>query len=139
MKMNIFTIYAFIILITNYNLTFLYAREPDPNYKFSGIKAPESPYKNTWSAFQTDLFSGSFSYTFNIDTPPGTNGLTPKITLGYNSHSAKSRPGWVGMGWEMPHSYIQRDVEYTRKDTSNDTFDLYLNGSKHDLVQGYLS
>ncbi len=111
-----------------------FARDLDPNYKFGGIKAPESPYKNTWSAFQTDLFSGSFSYNFNIEVPPGTNGFAPKITLSYNSHSAKGRPGWLGSGWEIPQSYIQRDIEYTRKNTADDTFDLYLNGAKHDLV-----
>ncbi|MDM8557034.1 toxin TcdB middle/N-terminal domain-containing protein, partial [Desulfococcaceae bacterium HSG7] len=123
-----------IVIFGTLFLSNVIARETDPNYKFAGIKSPESPYKNTWSAFQTDLFSGSFSYTFNIDVPPGTNGLAPEIAIGYNSHSAKSRAGWTGMGWDIPHSYIQRDVEYTRKDTSDDTFDLYLNGSKHDLV-----
>jgi len=105
-----------------------------PNYKFSGVKAPESPYKNTWSAFQTNLFSGSFSYQYNIIVPPGTNGLQPKITLSYNSHSARGKSGWAGSGWEIPLNYVQRDIEYTRKETSDDTLDLYLNGGKHDLV-----
>jgi len=89
-----------------------------PNYKFSGVKAPESPYKNTWSAFQTNLFSGSFSYQYNIIVPPGTNGLQPKITLSHNSHSARGKSGWAGSGWEIPLNYIQRDIGYTRKDTS---------------------
>nr|WP_207683521.1 toxin TcdB middle/N-terminal domain-containing protein [Desulfonema magnum] len=114
-----------------------HAGDPSPidlSYKFSGVKAPESPYKNTWGAFQTDLFSGSFGYQYKIEAPPGTNGLAPEISLAYNSHSAKGKSGWVGAGWDIPLSYIQRDIEYTRKDTSDDTFDLYLSGSKHDLV-----
>lgn len=126
------TLYLSIILLIFLGQS--WAREIDPNYKFAGIKAPESPYKNTWSAFQTDLFSGSFSYNFNIDVPPGTNGMAPKITVSYNSHSAKGRPGWVGMGWEIPLSYVQRDIEYTRKDANDDTFDLVLDGAKRDLV-----
>ena len=40
----------------------------------------------------------------------------------------------MGSGWSIPSSYIQRDIEYSRADTDNDTFDLYLNGAKHDLV-----
>ncbi|MBI5676157.1 MAG: VCBS repeat-containing protein [Nitrospirae bacterium] len=111
-----------------------HADDLDPHYKFSGVKSPDSPYKNTWGAFQTNLFSGSFTYDYKIAVPPGTNGLAPEITLSYNSHSAKGKAGWVGSGWEIPLSYIQRDIEYTRKDTSDDTFDLFLDGAKHDLV-----
>ena len=66
--------------------------------------------------------------------PPGTNGLTPKLSLSYNSHSTKGKPGWVGAGWEIPLSYVQRDIEYTRRDTRDDTFYLHLDGAKHDLV-----
>ena len=111
-----------------------YAANLDPNYKFAGVKAPESPCKNTWSDFQTNLFSGSFGYQYKIVAPSGTNGLAPDISISYNSHSAKGKAGWVGFGWDIPADYIQRDIEYTRKDTSDDTFDLYLNGAKHDLV-----
>lgn len=112
-----------------------YAYDIDPYYKFSGVKPPESPLKNTWGAFQTDLYSGSFSYEYKIDVPPGTNGLTPQVSLRYNSHSAKGKAGWVGAGWEIPLSYIQRNIQYTRKTTSDDTFELYLDGAKHDLVK----
>jgi len=103
-------------------------------YKFSGVKAPDSPYKNTWGAFHTDLFSGSFGYEYKFNLPPGTNGFAPKLSLRYNSHSAKGKAGWVGFGWEIPANYIQRDINYTRKDTSDDKFELYLDGAKHDLV-----
>lgn len=112
----------------------VFADDLDPHYKFSGVKAPASPYKNTWGAFQTDLFSGSFSYQYKFEVPPGTNGLAPELSIGYNSHSAKGKAGWVGAGFEIPLSYIQRDIEYTRKDIADDTFDLFLEGAKHDLV-----
>lgn len=111
-----------------------HADDLDPHYKFSGVQAPASPYKNTWGAFQTDLFSGSFSYNYKIEVPPGTNGLAPKLSIGYNSHSAKGKAGWVGAGWDIPQSYIQRDINFTRKDTDDDKFELYLDGAKHDLV-----
>ncbi len=111
------------------------ADDLDPHYKFSGVKAPESPYKNTWGAFQTNLFSGSFGYDYKISVPPGTNGLEPKLSITYNSHSARGKASWVGAGWDIPLSYIQRDIEYTRKDTIDDSFDLYFDGAKHDLVR----
>ncbi|WP_207689604.1 toxin TcdB middle/N-terminal domain-containing protein [Desulfonema limicola] len=126
--------YIVCLLFICFFLSFAWSRDLDPNYKFSGVKAPESPYKNTWSAFQTDKFTGSFGYDFNFEAPPGTNGLTPKITIVYNNQSAKGKADWVGAGWNMPLSYVQRDIEYTRTDTSDDTFDLFLSGSKHDLV-----
>jgi len=110
------------------------ADDLDPHYKFSGVKAPNSPYKNTWGAFQTNLFSGSFGYNYKIEVPPGTNGLAPNLPISYNSHSARGKAGWVGAGWDIPLSYIQRDIEYTRKDTSDDSFDLFQEGAKHDLV-----
>ena len=106
----------------------------DPHYKFSGVQALASPYKNTWSDFQTDMFTGAFTYNYKIVTPPGTNGLTPQVTINYNNQSAKGKAGWVGSGWEVPQSYIQRDIQYTRTDTSDDTFDLYLDGTKYTLV-----
>jgi YD repeat-containing protein len=111
-----------------------FAYDIDPHYKFSGVKSPDSPLKNTWGAFQTDLFSGSFSYEYKIDVPPGTNGLAPKMSIGYNSHSAKGKAGWVGAGWDIPLGYIQRNIQYTRKEISDDTFELYLDGAKHDLI-----
>jgi len=126
--------FFFLWLLSFLSTPFCLAYDIDPHYKFSGVKSPESPYKNTWGAFQTNLFSGSFGYDYKIEVPPGTNGLTPKLTISYNSHSAKGKSGWVGSGWDIPLSYIQRDIEYTRKDTADDTFDLFLEGAKHDLV-----
>jgi len=126
--------YLIFVLVMLSTTSILYAADLDPHYKFSGVKAPTSPYKNTWGAFQTDLFSGSFSYNYKIEAPPGTNGLAPKLSISYNSHAAKGKAGWVGAGWDIPQSYIQRNIQYTRKNTGDDTYELYLDGAKHDLV-----
>ena len=98
------TIIAISLFVTLLGILPIHAEDTPPvapNYKFAGIKPPESPYKNTWSAFQTDLFSGSFSYQYNIVVPPGRNGFQPKITLSYNSHTARGqgRMGGSGMGY----------------------------------------
>jgi YD repeat-containing protein len=131
---KLFKTVILLLSIIGLSLPLSYADDLDPHYKFSGVKAPDSPYKNTWGAFQTDLYSGSLGYEYKIEVPPGTNGLKPDISIRYNSHSAKGKAGWVGAGWEIPLSYIQRNIQYTRKDTSDDTFELYLDGAKHDLV-----
>ncbi len=49
--------------------------------------------KNVWKAYQTSLFSGSYIYNYKIELPPGTHGLTPQLSISYNSFlSAISRP-----------------------------------------------
>ena len=90
--------------------------------------------RTVWNAYQTPLFSGSYNHAYKIDLPPGTHGLTPNPALLYNSFLAKNAAGWVGAGWEIPLNFIQRDIAETLQDTSDDTFDLILQGAKHDLV-----
>lgn len=126
--------FIFAIILTGIISITSYSEGLDPHYKFSGVKAPDNPYHNTWGAFQTNFFSGSFGYNLKIEVPPGINGLSPGLIISYNSQSAKGKTGWVGAGWDILLNYIQRDIEYSRKDISDDTFDLFLQGAKHDLV-----
>uniref|UniRef100_UPI004056EA5E toxin TcdB middle/N-terminal domain-containing protein n=1 Tax=Candidatus Electronema sp. TaxID=2698783 RepID=UPI004056EA5E len=107
--------------------------EFDYHYKFSAAAKPETRLQNIWGAWQTDLNSGAFGYSFDLETPPGTAGLKPKLQLTYNSQAAQSKAGWTGAGWELPIPYIQRDIEHTKTDASDDSFDLIMDG-KHDLV-----
>lgn len=127
-----------LIVLTIVNIWSIgYADDLDLQYKFSGVKAPDSPYKNTWGAYQTDLFSGSFNYDYKIEVPPGTNGLVPKLSISYNNQNAKGKAGWVGAGWEIPLTYIQRNIQYNRKNNPQltaHTFELYVEAAKHDLV-----
>ncbi|MCI5131859.1 MAG: hypothetical protein D3904_10105, partial [Candidatus Electrothrix sp. EH2] len=114
--------------------TFLHAAEEyDYHYRFSAAAKPETHFKNIWGAWQTDLNSGSFGYSFDIEVPPGTIGLQPSLQLVYNSQAAQSKAGWTGAGWDLPIPYIQRDIEYSKTDPSDDTYDLHMDG-KHDLV-----
>ena len=79
-----------------------------------------------WNAYQTPLFSGSYSHGYRIDLPPGTRGVTPPLSLSYNSFLAGNKRGWAGAGWEIPTSYVQKNT--------NGTFSLFLAGARHDLV-----
>jgi hypothetical protein len=82
--------------------------------------------KKVWNAYQTSVFSGSYNYGYNIDLPPGTRGMTPQLSVSYNSFLAKNKAGWIGAGWEIPVSYVQTNTD--------GIFSLILNGAKHDLV-----
>ncbi len=88
----------------------------------------------TIDSFQVDLFTGAANYSYMIEVPPGTCNFSPNFAVTYNSGRSNGEATIVGLGWDINLSYIQRDVEFTAGDTSDDTFDLYLNGRKYDLV-----
>jgi RHS repeat-associated protein len=57
--------------------------------------------------FSTDLSSGALTSNLPITIPDGPGGLTPPVSLTYNSesvneqHSYSSAAGWVGEGWNL--------------------------------------
>jgi hypothetical protein len=57
--------------------------------------------------FETDLSAGALSAGIPLDLPAGPGGLTPPLTLAYNSsgvsdqHNAQGAAPWVGEGWSM--------------------------------------
>ncbi|MCP3921494.1 MAG: hypothetical protein GY714_02800, partial [Desulfobacterales bacterium] len=48
----------------------------------------------------TNLSSGTASYGVSIEVPPGRNGLTPEVSLSYNSGSSN---GFLGIGWALSY------------------------------------
>ncbi|MFA4835693.1 MAG: RHS repeat-associated core domain-containing protein [Dehalococcoidia bacterium] len=86
-------------------------------------------------ASQVDLHSGTASYGYPIELPPGSGGFTPKLELTYNSGVAdemknKREVGsWVGIGWTLELGSISYDP-------SGNRYYLKLNGTSHKLVQG---
>src|ERR1035437_1434722 len=79
--------------------------------------------QRTWNIYQTFNFSGSSKFGYKIELPSGTHGITPPLSLSYNSYLANNNPGWAGAGWDIPQSYVQTNT--------NGTFSLFLNGAKH--------
>lgn len=70
--------------------------------------------------------SGDFTYSFPLALPPGTNGLTPKLTLVYNSSRGN---GPLGLGFYIPElKTISRDSTFPIKFGPDDQF--ALNGEK---------
>lgn len=70
-----------------------------------------APSSNPPLSFQTNEFTGSFSYSLPIELPPARAGAMPSLALSYTSGGAN---GWIGVGWDLDVGYIERD---TRKGT----------------------
>lgn len=83
---------------------------------------------------RTDLFTGSFRYTYDIEVPPGVNELQPALSILYSSQRTASVPDILGTGWDITESFIQRDVNSTVNNLSDDKFTLIFDGSSYELV-----
>ncbi|HSW87828.1 MAG TPA: FG-GAP-like repeat-containing protein [Candidatus Saccharimonadales bacterium] len=116
---------SFLVIFISSSLSAFAALDPLPAY--------HTPY-NYQEKYTTDLFSGSASYAYPIKVPKGTNDLTPDISLSYSSGNARGFVQRFGMGWELSQDYVERDVNYTPNDTSDDKFKLHFKGSVYDLV-----
>ena len=85
--------------------------------------------------FDTSLFTGSFIYSYPIETVAGKGGLEPKISFTYSSSSGlKGTYGSLGSGWSLNDNCIIRDVRHSPENTSDDRFILTLDGSSYELI-----
>lgn len=104
-----------------------------------GVAPPKidaGPIKNiriSGKEYRTDLFTGSASYTHDIDVVPGINGFEPGVRLYYN-HQNTGQPWEVGTGWSLSRSEIIRDINGTRANTADDYLRITLNGISERLV-----
>ena len=64
---------------------------------------PDTPHGNF---DQLPMFTGTATHRYELQIPPGTNGMAPKLALVYRSTNGN---GWFGVGWEMEGlAYIER-------------------------------
>ncbi|NQV08569.1 VCBS repeat-containing protein, partial [Candidatus Woesearchaeota archaeon] len=84
--------------------------------------------------YESNLFTGSASYSYSIQVPTGVNAVQPRITLSYNHHSTNSISDMLGTGWSLNTNYIERDINYTRDSISDDFFKLRMGGVSSKLV-----
>lgn len=92
------------------------------------------PFTMGGSDYVTNLFSGSATYSYSLEVPPGRNSLEPKIALLYN-HQNKRAVSELGNSWALSIvSYIYRDGNGTVSDLTDDAFTLILNGLNIKLV-----
>lgn len=74
------------------------------------LSVPRGPgsVEGLGEAFQVNLNTGSATETIVLKLPPGTGGMTPKLSLAYDSGRGN---GAVGLGWGLGLSSIQRQTE----------------------------
>lgn len=81
--------------------------ETDSNiagHKIDGVSPPE-PIKR--GDLNVDNINGNLNYSYKIKVPEGRKGLTPDISLNYNSDD-KSNSSIFGYGWSISIPYIER-------------------------------
>ncbi len=98
------------------------------------------PYLPNVQSAEPNLFLGASTASYDLQVPPGRNGLAPKLSLSYSSASvdmmdAYQQGSFVGTGWSFSTSYIARDLRNTLGG-ADDVFSLVMNGSGYDLVKG---
>src|SRR3989344_4497165 len=88
------------------------------------------PKLETFGQYETELFPGAGTYSYEIKVPLGTRGLQPSVALIYNSQSALQRPGILGNGWSLAENYIMRNVNHPVDNADDDYFVLVLGDSR---------
>ncbi len=56
-----------------------------------------------------DQSTGALVYEYPIELPAGRAGMTPELTLRYNSRNVTKPDSIAGLGWEISIPYIQRE------------------------------
>lgn len=56
-----------------------------------------------------DQSTGALVYEYSIGLPPGRAGMTPELSLRYNSRNLMRPDSIAGLGWEISVPYIQRE------------------------------
>ncbi|MFJ5609213.1 polymorphic toxin-type HINT domain-containing protein [Streptomyces sp. NPDC093221] len=95
--------------------------------------------------------SGDFSWSYAMQAPPSAGGPAPSVALTYDSQSVDGRlpstnnqPSWVGEGFDLPTSYIERSYDSCDDDGqakkydecwANDNATLVLNGKSTPLIK----
>ena len=84
-------------------------------------------------ASQVNLHSGTATFNYPLELPPGPGGFKPKLELTYNSGSVdemkdkRSVGSWVGIGWSLHFGKITCD-------SSTGQYFLDLNGASYKLI-----
>ncbi|MGW1278876.1 RHS repeat-associated core domain-containing protein [Streptomyces tsukubensis] len=107
---------------------------------------PLSP-SATWSGGGSN---GDFTWSYPMDVVPAPAGPAPSVSIGYSAQSIDGRtsstsaqPSWIGEGFDLPTSYIERSYASCEDDGQDKKYDLcwkednasiVLNGKSSTLV-----
>ncbi|WP_328912232.1 MULTISPECIES: RHS repeat domain-containing protein [unclassified Streptomyces] len=106
----------------------------------------------SWSAGGS---SGDFSWSYPLAVPPAAAGPAPNLAIDYDSQSVDGRlpstnnqPSWIGEGFNLPASYIERSYDSCDDDGqskkydecwANDNATIVLNGKATPLIKDQTS
>jgi RHS repeat-associated protein len=95
--------------------------------------------------------NGDFTWSYPLGAVPAPAGKTPSLSIGYSAQSVDGRtsstsaqPSWVGEGFDLPTSYIERSYGACEDDGQDGKFDqcwkednasVVLNGKSSPLVK----
>lgn len=96
----------------------------------AGASGPTGDYTATplspSATWQAGGQNGSFTWSYPLRVPPGVNGPTPQLGIGYDSGSVDGRtastnnqPSWVGDGFSLESGYVERRYVPCREDSKN--------------------
>ncbi|MBA2806747.1 hypothetical protein E0500_004580 [Streptomyces sp. KM273126] len=104
------------------------------------------------STWQAGGSNGDFTWNYPLETPPAPAGPAPNLSIGYSAQSVDGRtsstsaqPSWIGEGFDLPVSYIERAYGSCADDGQDEKYDLcwkednaslVLNGKSTPLVKG---
>ena len=96
------------------------AAGPTGDYKATSLQ-PSGSWNSAGS-------TGAFTWSHNIGTPTVPGGLTPSISLGYNSQAVDGRTAasntqasWIGDGWSWEPGFIERKYKPCNDDVTGGT------------------
>ena len=91
----------------------------------------DMPIGSVGGNIRADLFTGTATTSIPIAVPPGRKGIQPQLALVYGSANGN---GWVGMGWKLEKSVIDRQTKFGL-DYAGDDYRVSLSGINADLVK----
>ncbi|SEP85722.1 polymorphic toxin-type HINT domain-containing protein [Streptomyces radiopugnans] len=83
---------------------------------------------STWAGGGSN---GDFTWNYPLDAPPTPAGPAPELSIGYSAQSVDGRtsstsaqPSWIGEGFDLPVSYIERSYGSCEDDGQDGKYDL---------------
>jgi RHS repeat-associated protein len=78
--------------------------------------------------------TGALGYSYPLTLPPGRNGMTPDLSLQYNSQNTAS-DSVIGYGWNVSIPYISRENKHGVDQLYTGTYNDYTTSDKGELGQ----
>lgn len=119
-----------------------------PSSDQGGYAATQLSPSATWAAGGSN---GDFTWSYPMAAVPPPAGPSPSLTIGYSAQSIDGRtsstaaqPGWIGEGFDLPTSYIERSYGSCEDDGQDKKYDqcwreqnasLVLNGKSSALIK----